>query len=897
MKKVLALVLTFALVLTSFSLAFADNATTAPTPEGKAGKALSDIAASPNREAIGVVNDLGIVVGTPEGTFLPTKEVTRAEFAVMLTKALAIPNSALEGYSQTPFKDMAGYEWSTGYLAFCLSKGIMVGDGYGNAMPGRTVSLNEAVTMALRAIGYVDNSSELKGAWPANYVTKAQELDLYKDVAKDMVGATRENAAQIIYNLLPIQKVAVDTDGKTNPLWDVLPRGTNPGVETTLFSAGLNCRLDKEDVVVDSDVDNASINMAKNLGKYGKVYVNKKTNKIVAFLNESDQLVGRFTAANKFVTSDDEKEYTVKSGVDKANKLIVGNGKTTTNNILITDTTFTGGTYGANNTTKEYVLNVDLSGKTIKEIYSAVEWDVTIGQKIKASDLASIKSDKTLLNYKFGKDDNGEIATNEFELVGAATLADIKADDVVYVYATDKAIRKIEVSNKTVEGMVKSYKAATTDSKAKFTIGDKTFKNSKEVLNNVGIDADALTVGVDNVTDEVKAFLDARGYVFDFEKTAKARNYAVVEKISTSGIDNQVKLFLADGTEKVLVYDAGKTGIVVSTPAGPSGTPAAVVGAEEKIIGYGLNKDGKISEANIVFTKATIKLGNKYYIESITGANPASVDGTTVGTTAKIANGVTVFVKKTNNDYVVSSIDKVDIGKNIADAILLFDKKNDGHADTYKVVAMIIPEANAKEGTKSYAVLNEQVLAANDAGDKVWDVKGFKDGVSLTTKTLDNTVFGTGYVAPEYTAYVPAAPGGTPALVPGALKAEVWEVRVDAKGVVTDATKITAVNTFTSSVFTAPSAKVYKTADVIHVEKADGRRSVEGKGVTVASGSSPALNTNVYKLAISDKAVFYRVEDGEYRVYSGGLKENDTAILYETNEDNDGFDIVVFGRK
>ena len=859
MKKVLALVLTFALVLTSFSLAFADNATTAPTPEGKAGKALSDIAASPNREAIGVVNDLGIVVGTPEGTFLPTKEVTRAEFAVMLTKALAIPNSALEGYSQTPFKDMAGYEWSTGYLAFCLSKGIMVGDGYGNAMPGRTVSLNEAVTMALRAIGYVDNSSELKGAWPANYVTKAQELDLYKDVAKDMVGATRENAAQIIYNLLPIQKVAVDTDGKTNPLWDVLPRGTNPGVETTLFSAGLNCRLDKEDVVVDSDVDNASINMAKNLGKYGKVYVNKKTNKIVAFLNESDQLVGRFTAANKFVTSDDEKEYTVKSGVDKANKLIVGNGKTTTNNILITDTTFTGGTYGANSTTKEYVLNVDLSGKTIKEIYSAVEWDVTIGQKIKASDLASIKSDKTLLNYKFGKDDNGEIAANEFELVGAATLADIKADDVVYVYDNDKVIRKIEVSNKTVEGVVKSYKAATTDSKAKFAIGDKTFKNSKEVLNNVGIDADALVVGVDNVTDEVKAFLDARGYVFDFEKTAKARNYAVLEKIATGGIDNQAKLALADGTEKVFVYDATKTGIVA--------------GDVDNLIGYGLNKDGKITEANRFFTKATIKLGNKYYIESIRGAVPASVDGTTVGTTAKFANCVTVIVKKANGDYVVSSIDKVDIGKNIADAILLFDKKNDGHADTYKVVAMIIPEANAKEGTKSYAVLNEQVLAANDASDKVWDVKGFKDGVSLAAKTVDNTVFGAGYVAPTYTA-------GT------ALTAKVWEVRVDAKGVVTDATEVTATVNATGTL-TPAAAKVYKTEDVIKVEKADGRRSVEG----VKLGAADA-----YKLAISDKAVFYRVEDGEYKVFSGGLKKDDLVLLYETNADNDGFDIVVFGR-
>ena len=588
-------------------------------------------------------------------------------------------------------------------------------------------------------------------------------------------------------------------------------------------------------------------------------------------MNESDKLVGRFTAANKFVTSDDEKEYTVKSGVDKANKLIVGNGKTTTSNVLITDATFTNNVFGANNNTKEYVLNVDLSGKTIKEIYSAVEWDVTIGQKIKASDLASIKSDKTLLNYKFGKDDNNEIAANEFELVGAATLADIKADDVVYVYDNDKVIRKIEVSNKTVEGVVKSFKDKTTDSKAKFTIGDKTFKNSKDVLNNVGIDADALVVGVDNVTDEVKAFLDARGYVFDFEKTAKARNYAVLEKIATGGIDNQAKLALADGTEKVFVYDATKTGIVA--------------GDVDNLIGYGLNKDGKITEANRFFTKAAIKLGNKYYIESITGANPASVDSTAVGTTAKIANGVTVFVKKTNVYYVVSSIDKVDIGKDIAGAILLFDKKNDGHADTYKVVAMIIPEANAKEGTKSYAVLNEQVLAANDAGDKVWDVKGFKDGVSLTTKTLDNTVFGTGYVAPTYTAYVPAGPSGTPAAVPGTLTAKVWEVRVDAKGVVTDATEITAVNTFTSGAFTAPSAKVYKTADAIHVEKADGRRSVEGQG-----------GSNAYKLAISDKAVFYRVEDGEYKVFSGGLKKDDTVLLYETNADNDGFDIVVFGR-
>lgn len=315
-----------------------------------------------------------------------------------------------------------------------------------------------------------------------------------------------------------------------------------------------------------------------------------------------------------------------------------------------------------------------------------------------------------------------------------------------------------------------------------------------------------------------------------------------------------------------------------------------------------MNKDGKITEANRFFTTTTsIELGNRYYINKLVVPASTQVDSQNVGTTAKIANDVVVFVKKTNGDYEVSAIDKVDVGKTINAAVLLFDKKNDGHADVYKVVAMIIPDTNAKSGTKSYAVLNEQVKAANDAADTVWDVKGFKDGVSLAAKTADNQAFGgatAGYVAPTYTAYVPATtgPSGT-AAVPGTLTAKVWEVRVDAKGVITEATEITAAGTFTGTpvVFTAPAAKVYKTG-IIQVEKADGRKSVEGKEVTVTSGSPAAFGTNVYQLPISDKAVFYRVEDGEYKVFSGGLKAGDTAILYETNSDNDGFDIVVFGR-
>ncbi|MEG2199532.1 MAG: S-layer homology domain-containing protein, partial [Anaerovorax sp.] len=175
MRKVLSFVLALSLVLGSFSMAFAAD----PAPKAAAAPtSLSDIAGIANEDAIQVNFDLGIVTGNTDGTYLPTKAVNRAEYAALITRALAIPESALAGYTKTKFKDMNGYGWATKYIAFCESKGIMLGDGYGNVMPGRAVNTNEAMTMALRAIGYTANSSELVGVWPSNYVTLAQNNGL-----------------------------------------------------------------------------------------------------------------------------------------------------------------------------------------------------------------------------------------------------------------------------------------------------------------------------------------------------------------------------------------------------------------------------------------------------------------------------------------------------------------------------------------------------------------------------------------------------------------------------------------------------------------------------------------------------------------------------------------------
>lgn len=848
MKKVLSFVLVLALVLSSFSMAFAAQSTEI--------KSLSDIKGNANEEAIQVNHDLGIVTGNPDGTFQPEKAVTRAEFAAMITRALAIPDSALAAYSSTSFKDTNGYAWAVPYLAFCNSKGIMLGDGAGNAMPAKTITVNEAVTMALRAIGYTANSSELTGVWPSNYVTKAQELNLYDDVAKNATGVDKANAAQIIYNILTVQKVAVNSDGETKKLWDKEPNTKNSvdGVPTTLLTAGLNCKAEAEQVVGIASIDDSLIEIAKYIGQYGTIYRNAKNDKVVAFIADSDTLVGRFTDNDKFVTTDEEKEYTIK---DKTKiDYVLKNGDKVATNKAIADLS-----KGMGST--EYAINVDLSGKTIKELYSAVEWTVTSADKVDAAQLSDIKDDKELLGSKFAKDDNDGIDYTQFQLVGADSLANIKADSVVYVYANNKKeIVKIEVGTEVVTGVVKNFKKAKSDAATKFAIGANTYKNAADVIN--GNLASASSVSEDEVSNEVKAFIDARGYVYDFEDTTSADNFAVVEKAS-KGIDDQVKLMLADGTEKVFTYDddAKKAGNIAITNG---------------LIGYGLNKNGVITDSNRHFAIAQdVKLGNTKSITSMNGV--AAVNGSAFNagaaapTNAKIASDVKVFTydKVTTavltganwsttdiGDIEVTTIDKVEIGKAIKNAVLLFAEKKDGTTDTNKVVAMLLPSDMAKSGTKSFAVVNELTKTANDKGDKVWQTVGYIDGKKLDALTDDAaTGFYPDWATPNYTNVATFL---------------LYEVKVAADGTITDAKKVV----------TGGDYKVVGITSALTVKTPDKRASFVG-------------SDNV-RYAIADNAVFYEVDGDEFKLSSSALKENDKVVIYEVNDDADGYDVVFFSR-
>lgn len=842
MRKVLSFVLVLSLVLGSFSMAFAatPDATATATATG-----LSDIAGIANEEAIQVNYDLGIVTGNPDGTFLPTKAVNRAEFAAMLTRALGVPDSALAGYKTTSFKDTNGYAWAIPYLAFCQSKGIMLGDGYGNVMPGRTINTNEAVTMSLRAVGYTSNSAELVGTWPSNYVTKAQDLGLYEDVAT-VANVDKANAAQIIYNTLPVRKVAVNNDGRTDYVSDIKVDGVS--MQASMLTTGLNCTY-KDEVVSYSDT--SLVNTTKYVGAWATVYRNKDKD-VVAVSPISTFLEGKFKASEDYtVFKSNGVEYNFKPA------------KTTTISAVKNAQVTANSTVGAFAKDTTVTLAAKVSGKTITDIYSIATWKVTNSAKVTDSDIAQITKNKKLLTKSFYENKDKEIDKAAFELVGVKSLSDIKADNVVYVYTlnegTANKIVKVAVGTQVLTGLVQSWNSSDEE----FTMGGKAYENSK----TTGSADDNL--GVENVGNEVKVWLDGygKGYKFEITKGA-ANNYAVVTGDTTKpAYDTIVKLFTADGSNKSYTIDTDEVT-----------TTAAVTG---NLVGYSLDKNGLVdgfareqaTTSNAVsITKAGLSLykenGETLFVNSTRSLKYAGQSGTSHS--AVIASDVVVYTygKTTSattfagiGDVKVSSIDKIKTGENLiasSPAALFFDKDGD-------VVAMLVPVANAsKSDNDLYAVINK-VSAVADGTDYVHNLKGIGNGAEFDKKADK-----------KYTTEL--ATVGT--------NIQLFKLGMDASGT------INSVKLCGTEYSSNPGVDTTKFTSTSGVEVADA-----GTGYIKASNTALGYTPGGV-IGIAKDAKFYEVTYNganidSYATFSGTPAKGDMVWVFDTDDDKAGYDVVI----
>lgn len=167
-----------------------------------------DVKGQSYEAAVLALMDKGIITGDTDGNFNPDSALTRAQACVIIVKSMNPPSAEVVGTATQPaaksgFSDMTGYGWADGYVAYAVKHGVTKGYPDGTFKPGNPVTVNELVTMVLRAAAYTDET--LGGAWPSNYMTKAAELNLLAGTPDTLpVNATKWIAAQVDYNALAL---------------------------------------------------------------------------------------------------------------------------------------------------------------------------------------------------------------------------------------------------------------------------------------------------------------------------------------------------------------------------------------------------------------------------------------------------------------------------------------------------------------------------------------------------------------------------------------------------------------------------------------------------------------------------------------------------------------------
>ena len=110
------------------------------------GTTFSDVKNHANQTAIEALASRSIINGMGQGTFMPNKTMTRAEFAAIVTRALG-----LAAKDTKVFSDVPSSKWYASYIGTANSSGIVNGVGNGKFNPEGTITRQEAAAMVARA--------------------------------------------------------------------------------------------------------------------------------------------------------------------------------------------------------------------------------------------------------------------------------------------------------------------------------------------------------------------------------------------------------------------------------------------------------------------------------------------------------------------------------------------------------------------------------------------------------------------------------------------------------------------------------------------------------------------------------------------------------------------------
>ncbi|MFQ8984162.1 MAG: S-layer homology domain-containing protein [Evtepia sp.] len=164
-------------------------------------------------EAAEVLTGMGIIQGYDDGSFLPQRNINRAQVATMIYRAATgdVTDSKISQFvGEDLFDDVNADDWFAGYVNYCGNAEYIKGFTPDTFGPYKQVTGYQVLAMILRAVGYDENDEYTGDQWTLRVAATAREQGLLDNLNPDTnlaEPATRELVAQLIFEAIQIDTV------------------------------------------------------------------------------------------------------------------------------------------------------------------------------------------------------------------------------------------------------------------------------------------------------------------------------------------------------------------------------------------------------------------------------------------------------------------------------------------------------------------------------------------------------------------------------------------------------------------------------------------------------------------------------------------------------------------
>ena len=683
MKKLLALVL--ALVM-SMSLVTISNA------------AFKDADSIDYKEAVDVMNAVGVFIGDEKGNFNAKENLTR-EQAAKIIAYLELGSKAADALvGGATFTDVASSRWSAGFVGYCAQAGIVSGVGDSKFDPAGQLTALQFGKMLLVELGYDAKAEGMVGTdWAINTSKLMAGTKLMDGISGSVNQVlTREKAAQMCLNALEAPMVTYDTKGST-----ITVDGTKIN-----FGASV-AKYETSTVAKDQNISKEKLTSGEYTVELGeKLYKDLKKNSTTdAFERPATEWMLKAKSIGTYADAAD-LSYTatveigtiysdlgLSKGIDDSKVTYYEDGRnqssTWTQDIVKGSKVEKGG----NGTLLEVYYNDDAESLTVVQVNTYVG-------EIAASFKATTTKDAYVnFNAKTGSGSTYETDDSYS-----------KDDIVLYTYsnkAGDRGVQSMALAEK-VTGKMNGY---TTEKNV--TIDGTTYKKS---ANGASIANMSNDVGKD-----VTVYLDKYGYAAYVDASTSAEyavllNYAPAARLESA----RAKLLFTDGTTKKVdvkeLIDGSNNTYVENFTSGDN-----AIGKYD-IVSYTINSDDE-------------------YTLTLKGDAEKVTEGA-----ERITNGSPVMKLMPSNNYNVSDSDQlIANGKTI---FLIADET--GTTTTYSVYTGIanVPTVTLDGGTYDTPAA---VVSENGTVAKVVFVAKLNSKVSINDQNKDVTLIKGSSAGQSYT--------------------------------------------------------------------------------------------------------------------------------------------------